>query len=133
MSRSPIRNPISPKAAEVVRWSRYFGVLLACALVLLLLGRSVIPKPFFAVLLLVLGTAFVVMWLWAAYLIPPAVLETARELNFHPDANVRALQKGEITIEEYVRRRENDAASVTDLRASAPPISSSGPSDRRLS
>jgi hypothetical protein len=133
MSRSQVRKPISPKIAEVLRWSRYFRVLFFCAIVLLMLGRSVIPTPFFAVLLLVLITAFVVMWLWAAYVIPPAVLETARELNFHPDANVRALQKGESTIEEYVRRGENDISSVTDLRALAPTTPDSGPSDGRLS
>ena len=93
-------------------------------------GSSVIPKPLFAVLLLVSFTAFVVMWLWAAYVIPPAALETARELNYHPDANVRALQKGEITIEEYVRRKENVISSATDLQASNPAASAFSPSDR---
>jgi uncharacterized membrane protein len=133
MPRPQIRKSVSPKVTEALKWSRYFYVFFVCAVVFLIFGRSIIPKPLFAVLLLVAFTAFVVMWLWAAYVIPPAALETARELNYHPDANVRALQKGEITIEEYVRRKENGISSATDLQASNPAASAFGPSDRLLS
>lgn len=99
-------------------------IVLLCAILLLVFCRSFFPKPLFAVLLVVLGTAFALMWIWAAYVIPPAVTEKMRELNYHPDANVRALQKGEITIEEYVRRK----ADVTHSFAT-PSTPASGQSD----
>lgn len=115
---------MSPKEAQVLRWSRHFKIFLFCAILLLVFGRSVIPKPLFAVLLVVLVTAFAVMWTWAAYVIPSAVAEKMRELNYHPDANVRALQKGEITIEEYVRRKADVSHSFT-----TPSTPASGQSD----
>jgi hypothetical protein len=92
----------------------------------LMFGRSVIPKPLFAVLLLVLVTAFAALWTWAAYVIPPAAVEKMRKLNYHPDADVRALQKGEMTIEEYARRKADAAAPVTDLPIATASASASG-------
>lgn len=89
-------------------------------------GRSVIPKPLFAVLLLVLVTAFAMLWTWAAYVIPPAAAEKMRELNYHSDADVRALQKGEMTIEEYARRKADAAALVNDLPISTASTPASG-------
>lgn len=106
---------MSPKEAQVLRWSRNCRAFLVFAILLLIFGHSIIPKPLFAVLLLVLVTAFAMLWTWAAYVIPPAAAEKMRELNYHPDANVRALQKGEITIEEYARRKADASQPVTDL------------------
>jgi hypothetical protein len=115
---------MSPKQAQVLRWSRHFKIFLFCAILLLVFGRSFIPKPLFVVLLVVFGTAFALMWIWAAYVVPPAVTEKIRELNCHPDANVRALQKEEITIEEYLRRRADAPHSLT-----TPSTPASGQSD----
>lgn len=116
---------MSPKEVQVLRWSRYCRVVLVFALLFLIFGRSVIPKPLFAVLILVLVTAFAMMWTWAAYVIPLAAAEEMRELNYHPDANVRALQKGEITVEEYVRRKADATLPVTDLPTSTASTSAS--------
>lgn len=102
-----IRKPVSPKATEVIRWSRWFQTFLILAFLLLMFGRSVIPQPVFAVLVLVLGTACAVLGMWALCILPPAIAEGLHDLNYHPDANVRALQRGEITIEEYVQRKAN--------------------------
>lgn len=114
------RKPVSPKAAEVVRWSRWFRAFLILAFLLLMFGRTVIPQPVFAVLLLLLGTAYTVMGMWALSVLPPAIAEGIHNLNYHPDANVRALQKGEITIEEYVQRKANATPSSQIATASAP-------------
>lgn len=115
---------MSLEEAQVRRWSRYCRIFLVFAILLLIFGRSVIPKPLFAVLLLVLVTAFAMMWTWAAYVIPPAAAEKMREMNYHPDANVRALQKGEITIEEYVRHKADVSHPFT-----TPSTPASGQSD----
>lgn len=117
---------MSPKEVQVLRWSRYYSALLVFAFLLLMFGRSVIPTPLFAVLILVLVTAFAMMWTWAAYVIPPAAAEKMRELNYHPDVNVRALQKGEITIEEYVRRKADATPPVTNLPTSTASTPASG-------
>lgn len=115
-----LRKPVSPKAAEVVRWSRWFRAFLILVFFLLMFGRSVIPKPVFAVLLVFLGTAYAVMGIWALSVIPLAIAEGMDELNYHPDANVRALQKGEITIEEYVQRKANATPPLQVDTASEP-------------
>ncbi len=100
---------MSPQAKPIAKASRYIHAYLLVAALVVIFGGSILPTPVFAIVLLFLGTAFGVIWLWLVTVIPPAAIETLREGNYHPDANVRALQKGEITIEEYVQRTSSES------------------------
>jgi hypothetical protein len=118
-----MKSSISPKQMQVVKWSRYVWVFVVVFALVLILGPSILPKSLFATLLVVLFTAFVVIWTWGATVLPPAVSEQMREVNYHPDADVRALQKGEITIAEYARRKA-DVTPPAHSTAVPPPTPS---------
>ncbi|MDR7152695.1 hypothetical protein J2W49_004673 [Hydrogenophaga palleronii] len=92
---------------------------LTLAFVILVASQSLIPRTLFVVLLAALFMGWVVMLTWAAFVIPPAAIKGFFEANYHPDTNVRALQRGEITIEEYVRRKGDTASTSNALPTSS--------------
>jgi len=101
------------RKAELQRWARFSSVALV-ALVVSVGARSFIPDTLFVLLLAASLMANVVGVIWAFFLFPfvcSASTEALREMNYHPDALVRAIQKEEITIEDYVHRR-SDSQSV---------------------